>query len=155
MANTTKYKRIIEPWVIETVIKPRYHDAVITSGKVPLDWGGEFNFDAVVRKDEKIEAVYLISCSEYKTQGGKGGAGKLQKIKADILMLLGTRAPKKVLIFTGITMKEKIEREQKSGRLPPTEQIQIEYVNLSADMLTIVKGVSAEAVAEVKASFIK
>jgi len=104
MADTSKFKKIIEPWFRDEYLPQHHPDSIITQEKVALAWGGEFEYDAVVRQDGEITAVYLLSCSEYKTRQGKGGAGKFHKIKSDVLMMLGTNCQTKVMAFLGETM---------------------------------------------------
>ena len=147
MANTSDYKRMIETWFRDQYVSERHPGCEVRSGKVALTWGGKFEYDAVVYKDGALVAVYCLSCSEYKTAGGKGGAGKLNKIKGDILMMLGTDCPMKVLAFTGKTMMEKVQSEQRNGRLP--QAVACELVDLPGALSTLVQRVSAESVSEV------
>jgi hypothetical protein len=147
MANTTEYKKQIEAWFRDTYLPNKHPECSVQSGNVSLIWGGNFQYDALVYKNDSLIAVYCLSCSEYRTAGGKGGSGKLNKIKGDILMMLGTTCPAKVLSFSGKTMMEKIQREQKNGRLP--KEIQCEHIQLPEYLSTIVQSVSAESVKEV------
>jgi hypothetical protein len=150
MANTTEYKKLIEPWFRNTYLPNKHPGCTIQSGGVALTWGGKFEYDALVYKNDTLIAVYCLSCSEYKTSGGKGGAGKLNKIRGDILMMLGTACPTKVLSFSGKTMLEKVEAEQKNGRLP--KDIQCEHIRLPEYLSTLVQAVSAQSVREVTPS---
>jgi len=147
MADTSAYKKIIEDWFRTQYLPSKHKGCEIKSGGAKLIWGGTFQYDALVYKGASLVAVYCLSCSEYKTHGGKGGAGKFNKIKGDILMMVGTECPNKVLEFSGITMLEKVKEEQKSGRLP--NDIQCELVELPQSMLTLVETVSAASVKEV------
>jgi len=151
MANTQKYKNQIETWFINR-LKDEYPNHIIHKEKVDLIWGGKFEYDAVVREkaNNRLKAVYCLSCSEYITEGGNPGAGKFQKIRADVLMMVGTNCHKKVLVFTGNTMFKKVSKEIENGRMP--NDIILEYINLKEekyDLFTLVASISADAVAEV------
>lgn len=89
---------------------------------------GFFECDVVIKKDGKLLEVQCLSCSEYKTKNGKNGSGKLLKIKADALMLSGINCKKKSLVFLGITMYEKVVKEQQNGRFP--KDIELKLINL-------------------------
>lgn len=147
MANTNQYKVDVEKWFREEYLPTRHPGCTISTGTMPLTWGGKFAYDGIVRCDDKIVAVYCLSCSEYKTDTGNGGSGKYNKIQGDILKMLGTDCPRKVLVFTGATMLEKVQSEQRRGRLPP--DIQCELAILPQDLSTIVQQVSALSVREV------
>ncbi len=103
MANTSAYKKI-ESWLRKAYLAQKYPGCHITHGPLKLKWGGKFEYDALVYKSGTLLAAYCLSCSEYETVGGKGGAGKLQKIKSDILMMVGTDCPNLILAFSGKTM---------------------------------------------------
>jgi len=147
MANTTSYKKIIEKEFREVFIQKLHPDCQVKQEKIHLKWGGEFEHDAVVRKDGELIAVYALSCSEYITESGNGGSGKYKKIQSDILMMLGTDCDKKVLVFTGATMKAQVDRQKVLGRLPP--DIETMLYELSDSHSTLVKSVSADSVKEV------
>jgi len=147
MANTKAYKDKIEKWFRDEYLNQKYPGCEIRVGPMQLVWGGEFEYDGLVFQDGELYAIYCLSCSEYKTAGGKGGAGKFNKIQADMLKMVGTECPTKVLAFTGSTMLSKVLAEQNSGRLPP--DIQCELVKLPSDLSMLVQQISAESVKEV------
>ena len=118
MADTSKFKKVIEPWFRDEYLKRQYPDSDIKQEKLALNWGGEFEYDAVVYEKGKLKAIYLLSCSEYKTKNGNGGAGKFHKIKSDVLMMLGTDAPIKIMAFLGESMYQQFKAQQQMGRLP-------------------------------------
>lgn len=147
MANTYNYKKIIENEFREIFVQGLHPNCQISQEKIPLIWGGEFEYDAVVRKNGKLVAVYCLSCSEYRTEGGKAGTGKYRKIQSDILMMLGTECEKKVLVFTGPTMKSQVDKQKEVGRLPP--EIETLSYKLSSKLSSLVQSVSADCVREV------
>ena len=147
MADTSNFKKIIEPWFRDEYLPQYYPGAMITQDKLPLVWGGEFEYDAVVYRNGEIIAVYLLSCSEYKTKQGKGGAGKFHKIKSDVLMMLGTSCQTKIMAFLGRTMFEQFDKQQKGGRLPP--EIQHELIIPPEKIQNIIFGIRNKASSEV------
>ena len=147
MANTHEYKVQVEAWFRDDYLANKYPACEIKSGKVDLAGGGRFAYDGLVLKNGKLQAVYCLSCSEYKTAGGKGGAGKFYKIQSDILKMVGTTCPIKVLAFTGKTMLAKVIMEQKNGRLP--KDIHCELVELPPELFKLVQKINAESVKEV------
>jgi len=147
MANTHRLKSEIEPWFRGRFVAARHPGREVIQEKVSLTWGGTFEFDAVVLNEGNIEAVYLLSCSEYLTKSGKPGAGKLHKIRGDILMLLGAPSDEQVLAFTQQSMYERLKKEQVSGRIPG--EISLELVELPGDLARVVKAVKEMSISEV------
>ncbi len=147
MADTTNFKKIIEPWFRNEYLKQQYPDAEIRQEQLALMWGGKFEYDAVVYESGKLTAVYLLSCSEYKTKNGRGGSGKFQKIKSDVLMMVGTEAPKKIMAFLGESMYQQFKSQQEAGRLP--QNIQCELVEPSAEISRVIHNIRDEASTEV------
>ncbi len=156
MANTEAYKKQVETWFLNELIGA-YPKNTLSKGKVKLNWGGEFEYDIVIKNDaHDIEAVYCLSCSNYKTSSGKGGSGKLLKIKADAMMMLGTDVEKKVLAFTGKSMYDKIKSEQEKGRFPL--DITLEYIDLQIRnnvLFDLVERTMDEASSEIKTVSLK
>ena len=147
MANTNAYKKRIEKWFREVYLPKKHPDCTIEVGPTQLVWGGDFEYDARVIATGKLKAVYCLSCSQYKTTGGNGGAGKFNKIQGDMLKMIGTNCPTKVLVFTGETMLAKVHAEQKKGRLP--RDIQCELAELPSDLAALVQEISAASAREV------
>ena len=147
MANTTKIKKIIEPGFRDEYLKQQYPGAEIRQEQLSLMWGGKFEYDAVVYENGKLKAIYLLSCSEYKTKNGRGGSGKFHKIKSDVLMMVGTEAQIKIMAFLGESMYQQFKTQQTLGRLP--QDIQCELVEPSAEILRVIHGIRDEASTEV------
>lgn len=150
MVNTTQLKNIIEPWFRQEYLRRKYPNAYITQKQLSLSWGGQFEYDAVVYENGKLAAIYLLSCSEFKTNNGKGGAGKFHKIKSDTLMLLGTESPKKVMAFLGESMYRQFKAQQIEGRLP--QDILAELVQPSPEIESLVRSIREQASREVTPS---
>ena len=149
MANTQPYKTIIEEW-FRRKLRIKYNGYKVEKDKVNLNWGGKFEYDAVVKNGNTLYAVYCLSCSEYITSGNNPGAGKFRKIQSDVLMMVGTNCSNKILAFTGKTMYEKVKKEQENGRMP--SDIKLEYFDLSQEdqsYSTLIQSLSADCVAEV------
>ena len=147
MADTTKFKKIIEPWFRDEYLKQQYPGAEIRQEQLSLMWGGKFEYDAVVYENGKLKAIYLLSCSEYKTKNGRGGSGKFHKIKSDVLMMVGTEAPMKIMAFFGESMYQQFKTQQTLGRLP--QDIRCELVEPSTEILRVIRGIRDEASTEV------
>ncbi len=154
MANTNELKTTIESTISEKILnRPEYKDYQKSHERtVKLIWGGQFEFDLVIEhnEDRSKRIVFCFSTSDYKTLSGKAGAGKLNKIKADILMMLGTEAEKKVLVFTGESMYQKIENEKTIGRLP--KDIETLYLELDSNNQEVVSNIKNVASQEVTPS---
>jgi len=90
--------------------------------RMPLSSGGVFDFDAV-SADKTI--VASISTSGARTASGRPAVGKVLKLRSDMLFLLLSEAPRKVLILSEPDMYELCQREKKSGRVPH----EIEFVH--------------------------
>jgi len=97
--------------------------------RMSLSSGGVFDFDAV-SADNTI--VASISTSSAKTASGKNGVGKLMKLRADMLFLLLSNAPRKVLVLCEEDMHALCLREMASGRVP--KDIEIIHAALPADL---------------------
>lgn len=133
MASTIEIKNKVEPWFREYLKEERYPNHLVSQENVDLMWGGKFQYDAVIKNKEtdEIVAVYCLSVSKYLTSGGKPGAGKIHKIRGDVLMMVGTDCPKKTLSFTEKCLFDKINEAQKKGRIP--KSITLEHLNLQEE----------------------
>lgn len=150
MANTQTYKDRIEPW-FRTEVMAWHPGCTVAPEQITLRWGGTFAYDAVVRDAQRsLVAVYLLSCSAYLTTGAKGGAGKYNKIRSDVLMMLGTDCPAKTLVFTEPCMLQHVLADQRRGRLPP--DIRVRLLQKTAEISALVASISATAVQEVTPS---
>src|SRR2546423_232168 len=90
--------------------------------RVPLNTGAVFDFDAV-SADKTI--VASISTSGARTAAGKHAGGKLMKLRADMLFLLLSEAPRKVMVLCEADMHALCQRERDGGRVPK----EIEFVH--------------------------
>jgi hypothetical protein len=113
MANTG-VQRDVERWVCHTWLKRKYHRE-FSPQRVRLTPGGVFQFDAV-SEDQRVAAC--ISTSSAKTASGKHAAGKIHKIRSDMLFLLLARARHRVAVFTERDMLYFWRDERAHGRLP-------------------------------------
>lgn len=115
----------VEDWVRREWLPSKFNQQ-FSRERMPLSSGGVFNYDAV-SADKKI--IVSISTSGSITSGGKQGAGKLQKIRADMFFLLLTpNVDKKIIILTEKDMFEKCKSETTSGRAP--KEIEFMYADI-------------------------
>jgi len=111
MADTVRLKEEVEIWYRKVYLNVDKKEE-ITKGKVLLKWGGTFEFDAVVRENNRIVAVHCLSTSKYNT-------AQLHKIKADALMLTAvSEFINKVIAFTDLSLYKRVKEEQLKGRFP-------------------------------------
>jgi hypothetical protein len=147
MADTTRIKKIIEKWYISK-IQQKNKNLVVLKEKVKLKWGGYFECDVVVKSKNRVLEVHCLSVSEYNTTTGKGGSGKLNKIKADALMLLGIDSPKKILAFTGKSMYDKIYTEVNNGRFPKEIILNLIDISKNFEIKKIISDVRQHSIEE-------
>ncbi|MCJ7791846.1 MAG: hypothetical protein MUP49_05520 [Dehalococcoidia bacterium] len=88
---------------------------------------GFVEFDAV-SADDTIAAN--ISTSSGITSGGKYPSAKIQKLRADMLFLLMTKAEKKLIVLTEKDMYELCLKEEAKGRVPK----EIEFLHAELDV---------------------
>jgi hypothetical protein len=145
MANTS-VQREAEVWVVRKTL-PDIYGQVFSKARLPLAWGGSFEFDAV-SADRRV--VACVSTSGSRTSGGKLAVGKVLKIKADTLYLLNAiDVQRRVLVFTDRTMLEHFEKERRSGRFPPAAEIELRFAELPNDIAARLFEARAVASAEV------
>jgi DUF2075 family protein len=119
MADTT-VQRKVEKWIREEFL-PKKLGQHFQEAKVPLIWGGSFNFDAV-SDDGKI--VAKISTSKARMANKKAGIGKFHKIIADTFYLLNARGVERlILVFTEPDMRDEFVRRREIGRFPPEVEL--------------------------------
>lgn len=119
MANT-KQQSEVEKWVRNQHL-PRQFGQVFEKKKMPLLWGGKFEFDAV-SSDDRI--VVSISTSGTRTARGKPASGKYHKIKSDALYLLHAKGvSNRVQVFTEPDMYDHFMDEKRAGRYPPEVEL--------------------------------
>lgn len=126
MADSTA-QREVESWVIKEGL-PKIFGQSFSPRTLQLEWGGGFEFDGV-SADGSIGVC--VSTSSYKTEGQKGGSGKAQKIKADTLYLLHTKALKRrVLVFTERDMLGHFEGQRAKGRFPGASMVELLLIQI-------------------------
>lgn len=112
----TRIQHEAEAWVIEHGLQSVFPGTSFRGAKLPLTWGGLFNFDAV---SSDGEIVCAISTSAAKTATGKSASAKYQKLKTDALYLLNLKVEaRRVMIFTELSMYEYFQKERLTGRFP-------------------------------------
>jgi len=127
MANT-RIQLEVEDWIRQKWL-PQEFGQSFRPEKLRLDAGGVFDFDAV-STDNSI--VASISTSNASTPGGKSGAGKLQKLRADMLFLSMAEAKRRIIVLTERDMYDLCQKEKKSGRVPLS--IEFAHAELPTDL---------------------
>ena len=113
MASTRTQSRA-EAW-IRTEWLPQRFGQPFSKQKLRLSSGGNFEFDAV-SADKQVIAT--VSTSRSSTSSGRRGAGKMNKIRSDILFLSLRRARHRLVVLTERDMHSHCSRQQDLGRLP-------------------------------------
>ena len=113
MANTNPQRRV-EQWIREAWL-PTVFRKTFSKERVRLTSGGEFEFDAV---SEDRRVVITISTSRHQTTSGRRGAGKLNKVRSDILFLTLCKARRRVVVLTESDMFHTCQSQKTAGRLP-------------------------------------
>ena len=90
--------------------------------RVRLSTGGTFDFDAV-SADRNVAAS--ISTSGANTANGKRGAGKLYKLRSDMLFLLMADVSQRMIILTERDMYDLLRREKQAGRVPDSIEFRL------------------------------
>lgn len=119
MANT-RVQLEVEDWVRQHWF-PQHYAQAFRRERLRLSSGGFFDFDAV-SADNSI--VASISTSSGLTAGGKNPAGKIQKLRADMLFLLMVNVSKRFIVLTEQSMYDLCLKEKANGRVP----LEIEFV---------------------------
>lgn len=119
MANT-RVQLEVEDWVRREWL-PKFYNQQFRRERLRLSAGGVFDFDAV-SSDNSI--VANISTSSGLTSGGRSPAGKIQKLRADMLFLLMVKAEKRLIVLTEKGMYDLCLKEKGNGRVP----LEIEFV---------------------------
>lgn len=117
----TRVQLQAEDWIRRTWLRQQYGQS-FTRRRLTLSAGGDFEFDAV---SADCFIVANISTSSALTSGGKRGAGKLQKLRADMLFLVMADAQKRIVVLTERNMYELCQKEKRDGRVP----LDIEFVH--------------------------
>ena len=62
--------------------------------------------------------IVTVSTSRHHTSSGRRGAGKLNKIRSDILFLTLAKAQRRVVVLTELDMFRTCQSQKTAGRLP-------------------------------------
>ncbi|MBI2099299.1 hypothetical protein HYT45_02700 [Candidatus Uhrbacteria bacterium] len=129
MADTTKLKTIIEPYVREW-LKDKYHKS-FEEKELPLKLitGGQHGFD-IVSKDEDQTIIGGIKAHSL-NKNGKIKSGQMKSVFAELYFLSLIKAKKKLLIFTNKKFHQNFLERTKGQILP---DIKIKYCPLSKDL---------------------
>lgn len=127
MANS-HYQREVEKH-LRICYLSKYFDQGFRVAKLPLSSGGTFEFDAV---SDDGEIVVCISTSTGRTLSGKFAAGKVQRIRADMLFLLMTQAKQRIILFTEADMYQIFLNEKDKGRVP--QEIEFLHAEIPAEL---------------------
>ena len=111
----TRVQLEVEDWVRKHWI-PAEYGKKFRRERLTLRSGGKFDFDAVCIDDEIVAS---ISTSSSQTSGGKACAGKLMKLRSDMLFLLMAEAKRRIVVLTEQDMFDKCLAERDGGRVPP------------------------------------
>ena len=110
----TRTQRTAEQWIRDTWL-PGVLQQTFRKQRVRLTPGGEFEFDAVSR-DRRV--IVTVSTSRHHTSSGGRGAGKLNKIRSDILFLTLAKARRRIVVLTESDMFRTCQSQKTAGRLP-------------------------------------
>jgi len=108
----------------------RTNDNSVEKENLKILWGGEFEFDAVVREQDEIIEIHCLSLANYKTKNGNPGYTKLYKVFHDAQMMLLTGCKKCILAFVDKDFYDRVLQERKNGRFYPASQIDVKFWNL-------------------------
>ena len=139
----TRVQHTVEEWFCEKWM-PQEFGHTFKRLKVTLTTGGEYNFDAV---SENNEIVATISTSGSRTSGGKHAAGKLFKIRSDILFLMLVKASRRIVVLTEEDMYELCMKELLDGRVP--HEIEFLHAKLPEELAKNLDAARKKASAEV------
>jgi hypothetical protein len=126
MANTKGLDEIEQ--IYRDTLKSK--DNTVEKEKLKISWGGEFEFDAVVREKGEVVEIHCLSTANFRTISGKPGNSKLFKVFHDAQMMLLTGCKTNVLVFVDDQFYNKVLQEQQKGLFYPSCQISIKFWNL-------------------------
>jgi hypothetical protein len=130
MANSTA-QLAAESWVRDVWL-PKKYGQPFWEKRLRLIEGDKFEFDAV-SDDNSI--IVNISTSSAITAGQKYPAGKVQKLRADILFMMMATGKRKLLVLTEQDMFELCQKEKRNGRIPA--EIDFVYAELPTAITTL------------------
>jgi hypothetical protein len=126
MSNTRNLRKVEE--IYRETIKMEKN--AVLKEKLRLSWGGEFEFDAVVRENGEITEIHSLSVANFRTSSGKPGNTKLFKVFHDAQMMLLTGCKNCYLVFVDKYFYNRILQEQEKGRFFPSSQIKLKLWDL-------------------------
>ena len=139
----TRTQKLAEQWITGKWLPQRFGQS-FSEIPLPLSPGGYFKFDAV---SEDRQIIANISTSSEKTNRGKHGTAKIQKIRSDIFFLLLANAETKLIVFSERDMHEWWRNESGRGRVP--KEIEFLHSELPDGMTRILKDSRWRAAKEV------
>ena len=119
MANTKGLDKVEQ--IYRDILKNENN--TVEKEKLKLSWGGEFEFDAVIREKGKIIEIHCLSTANCINISNKLGSSKLFKVFHDAQMMLLTECKKNILVFVDDQFYTKVLQEQQKGRFYPSSQI--------------------------------
>jgi hypothetical protein len=126
MANTKGLDKVEQ--IYRDTLKNK--DNTVEKEKLKISWGGEFEFDAVVREKGEIVEIHCLSTANCYTASDRIGNSKLFKVFHDAQMMLLTDCKKNILAFVDDRLYKKILQEQQNGRFYPSSQISVKFWDL-------------------------
>lgn len=146
MADTTKIKTVIEPY-IQNWLSTKFPGHIFKEKLVMLSTGSSYRFDAVA---EDGSIVGAILCNRPKTRTGRENTGAVRKARNDVdsLKLLPT-AVKKLMVFTDAGFRELVSR--RAARFG-TESICMKVCVLPSNLAKLLRGILDEASNEQRAA---
>jgi len=125
----TRAQLEVEDWVRDHWM-PEHLGEPFFRSRLKLSAGGVFDFDAV---NPARTIAGCISTSAGKTSGGRHGAGKLMKLRSDMLFLLMAEGlSRRLLVLTEPDMFEVCTKEKEGGRVPTA--VEILLVDIPSDL---------------------
>ena len=139
MANTTKIKTVIEPYVRDWLSR-QFPREVFKEKLITLSTGSDYKFDAVA---EDGSIVGAILCNRPKTRTGRENTGGVRKARNDIESLkLLPATVKKLMVFTDAGFLDLIHR--RAARFG-AESIQMMVCPLSPNLAELLRNILDDA----------
>jgi hypothetical protein len=146
MADTTKIKTVIEPYVCNWLSK-QFPGHVFKEKPIQLTTGKNYNFDAVT---EDASVVAAILSNRAKTRTGRENTGGVRKALSEISYLnAAPKRAKKVMVFTDDDFYQLIQR--RASRLG-IGSIQMMVCKLPSHLEAMLRGILDKASYEQRAA---